>query len=93
MQTEVTVFFQMQKIIGFAPTLLQIVTSGQVEGPVRQAGIIYLKNLITSHWDESADQQSRKDQQPKVSVITDQDRHVIRETIVEAVINSPEVIR
>lgn len=30
--------FQIHKIIGFAPTLLQVVMSNEVDMPVRQAG-------------------------------------------------------
>jgi hypothetical protein len=37
--------FQSYKIINFAPTLLQIIVSEQVEFPVRQAG----KNLASEH--------------------------------------------
>ncbi|KAG5830559.1 hypothetical protein ANANG_G00311990 [Anguilla anguilla] len=36
---------QSYKIINFAPTLLQIIVSDQVEFPVRQAAAIYLKNM------------------------------------------------
>lgn len=31
-------FFQIHKIIGFAPTILQLVMSNDLEMPVRQAG-------------------------------------------------------
>ncbi len=47
-----TIFFQVEKIIGFAPALLQIVMNDQVDPPVRQAGAIYFKNLVGGHWME-----------------------------------------
>ena len=33
-------FFQVHKIIGFAPVLLQVVMTGEIDMPVRQAGIM-----------------------------------------------------
>ncbi|KAL3189906.1 hypothetical protein MRX96_020248 [Rhipicephalus microplus] len=37
---------QVHKIIGFAPSLLQVVMTASLDMPVRQAGAIYLKNLV-----------------------------------------------
>lgn len=47
--------FQVHKIIGFAPTLLQVIMSNEVEMPVRQAGKLYSifkfsASLYDSHW-------------------------------------------
>ncbi|KAH0535773.1 importin-7 [Cotesia glomerata] len=79
---------QIHKIIGFAPTLLQVIMSGEVEMPVRQAGVIYLKNLIVSNW---------ADREPENGVapfnIHEQDRAMIRDSIVDAVVHAPELIR
>ncbi|CAL8324132.1 unnamed protein product [Lota lota] len=78
------------KIIHFAPTLLQVVMSEQVEFPVRQAAAIYLKNMVSQYW---------QDREPAPGQVTfpfnihENDRHQIREHIVEAVIQSPESIR
>ena len=56
--------------------------------PVRQAGAIYLKNLVTSSW---------ADREPENGVmpfsIHEQDRGMIRESIVEAIVLAPDIIR
>ena len=41
---------EVHKIIGFGPVLLQVIMSTEVELPVRQAAVIYLKNMVSSHW-------------------------------------------
>ncbi|KAL6429387.1 hypothetical protein ACFW04_008221 [Cataglyphis niger] len=79
---------QIHKIIGFAPTLLQVVMSNEVDVPVRQAGVIYLKNLITSNW---ADKEAESG--PIEFSIHEQDRAMIRDAIVDAVVHAPEIIR
>lgn len=79
---------QIHKIIGFAPTLLQLVMSNEVDMPVRQAGVIYLKNLITSHW---ADKEVESG--PIEFSIHEQDRAMIRDAIVDAVVHAPDLIR
>lgn len=79
---------QIHKIIGFAPTLLQVVMSAEVDMPVRQAGVIYLKNLITTNWAERED-----DDGPVKFIIHEQDRAMIRDAIVDAVVHAPELIR
>ncbi|XP_043287357.1 importin-7 [Venturia canescens] len=79
---------QIHKIIGFAPTLLQVVMSSEVEMPVRQAGAIYLKNLISTKW---ADREADNGSVP--FSIHEQDRAMIRDAIVDAVVHAPELIR
>lgn len=51
-------------------------------------GVIYLKNLITSNW---ADRDV--DNGPVEFSIHEQDRAMIREAIVDAVVHAPELIR
>lgn len=81
---------QSYKIINFAPTLLQIIVSEQVEFPVRQAAAIYLKNMVTQYW---------QDREPAVGEIIfpfnihENDRQQIREHIIEGIIRCPESIR
>ncbi|XP_012218774.1 importin-7 [Linepithema humile] len=77
---------QIHKIIGFAPTLLQVVMSNEVDMPVRQAGVIYLKNLISANWAEKEDGLTEFN-------IHEQDRAMIRDAIVDAVVHAPELIR
>ncbi|TRY92080.1 hypothetical protein DNTS_005869 [Danionella cerebrum] len=81
---------QSYKIINFAPTLLQIIVSDQVEFPVRQAAAIYLKNMVSQYW---------QDREPTLGEVVfpfnihENDRGQIRENIVEAIIRCPESIR
>uniref|UniRef100_A0A672RJN6 Importin-8-like n=1 Tax=Sinocyclocheilus grahami TaxID=75366 RepID=A0A672RJN6_SINGR len=81
---------QSYKIINFAPTLLQIIVSDQVEFPVRQAAAIYLKNMVSQYW---------QDREPTLGEVVfpfnihENDRGQIRENMVEAIIRCPESIR
>ncbi|KAJ7344452.1 hypothetical protein JRQ81_000402 [Phrynocephalus forsythii] len=77
------------KSVNFVSTLLQITMSEQLDLPVRQAGVIYLKNMITQYW---PDRETSPGDIPPYS-IPEEDRHCIRENIVEAIIHSPELIR
>ncbi|GJQ71192.1 hypothetical protein Trydic_g1090 [Trypoxylus dichotomus] len=80
---------QIHKIIGFAPSLLQVVMMNECEMPVRQAGAIYLKNLISQNWHDRETEAG----QPMPFSIHEQDRSLIRESIVDAVVHAPELIR
>ncbi|XP_015515096.1 importin-7 [Neodiprion lecontei] len=80
---------QIHKIIGFAPSLLQVVMSTEVDMPVRQAGVIYLKNLITTNWAEREVEVGA----PVPFSIHEQDRAMIRDAVVDAVVHAPELIR
>uniref|UniRef100_A0A5S6QKU5 Importin N-terminal domain-containing protein n=1 Tax=Trichuris muris TaxID=70415 RepID=A0A5S6QKU5_TRIMR len=82
-----------RKIIGFTPVLLKIVLSEDVEPPVRQAAVIYVKNMISSYWEEIPEEETRGENRAPVFTIHEQDRFVIREGIIDAIIQSPEVIR
>lgn len=80
-------FEKVEKIIGVAPALLQIVMSQEVEMPVRQAGAIYLKNMVTMSWSEADE-----DETPRFH-IHEQDRSLIRDALVDAVVHAPQIIR
>ncbi|PSN35756.1 Importin-7 [Blattella germanica] len=80
---------QIHKIIGFAPSLLQVVMLSDVDMPVRQAGVIYLKNLVTQHWGDREVEPG----QPLPFSIHEQDRAMIRDAIVDAVVHAPDLIR
>ncbi|XP_033832240.1 importin-8 isoform X2 [Periophthalmus magnuspinnatus] len=81
---------QSYKIINFAPTLLQIIVSEQVEFPVRQAAAIYLKNMVSQYW---------QDREPAIGEVVfpfnihENDRQQIRDNIIEGIIRCPESIR
>ncbi|XP_030570286.1 importin-7 [Drosophila novamexicana] len=80
---------QIHKIIGFVPTILQIVMQTTLEQPVRQAGAVYLKNLINSSWSDH----ETKPGEPIPFSIHEQDRAMIRSAIVDAIVHAPELIR
>ncbi|RXN17627.1 importin-7 [Labeo rohita] len=63
--------------------------SDQLDLPVRQAGVIYLKNMVTQHWSEG----DNANTEGPTSNIPEEDRQFIRDHIVEAIIQSPERIR
>ncbi|KAI4803046.1 hypothetical protein KUCAC02_006605 [Chaenocephalus aceratus] len=78
---------QSYKIINFAPTLLQIIVSEQVEFPVRHAAAIYLKNMVSQYW---------QDREPSLGEVVfpfnihENDRQQIRDHLVEGIIRCPE---
>lgn len=52
-------------------------------------GVIYLKNMITQHWSDG----DGSGTETPVNNIPDEDRLFIRDSIVEAILQSPERIR
>ncbi|XP_067127440.1 importin-7 isoform X2 [Centruroides vittatus] len=80
---------QVHKIIGFAPCLLQVVMMNNVDFPIRQAGVIYLKNMLSQFWQEKESEMGK----PIPFSIHEQDRAMIRDAIVDAVVLAPELIR
>ncbi|XP_067902475.1 importin-7 isoform X2 [Heterodontus francisci] len=77
------------KAVTFVSTLLQITMSDQLDLPVRQAGVIYLKNTITQFW---AEPEAASSDVPPFT-IPEEDQQFIRDNIIEAIIQSPELIR
>uniref|UniRef100_A0A673ME89 Importin N-terminal domain-containing protein n=1 Tax=Sinocyclocheilus rhinocerous TaxID=307959 RepID=A0A673ME89_9TELE len=73
--------------VNFVSTLLQVTMTDQLDLPVRQAGVIYLKNMVTQHWSEG----DNANTEGSTSNIPEEDRQFIRDHIVEAIIQSPEV--
>nr|BAN20938.1 importin 7 [Riptortus pedestris] len=80
---------QVQNIIGFAPSLLQLVMTTDIDMPVRQAGAIYLKNMITQNWAEKTVEPGA----PPQFSLHEQDRSMIRDAIVDALVHAPELIQ
>ncbi|XP_050295459.1 importin-7 [Anthonomus grandis grandis] len=80
---------QIHKIIGFAPALLQVIMMTDCDMPVRQAGAIYLKNLVLSNWQD----REAENGQPVPFALHEQDRALIRDSIVDAVVHAPDLIR
>uniref|UniRef100_A0A673MKE7 Importin N-terminal domain-containing protein n=1 Tax=Sinocyclocheilus rhinocerous TaxID=307959 RepID=A0A673MKE7_9TELE len=75
--------------VNFVSTLLQVTMTDQLDLPVRQAGVIYLKNMVTQHWSEG----DNANTEGSTSNIPEEDRQFIRDHIVEAIIQSPERLR
>lgn len=80
---------QVHKIIGFAPSLLQLVMTNDLEMPIRQAGVIYLKNLILHNWEDWEGDLA----EPLPFNIHEQDRAMIRDSIIDAIVHAPDLIR
>uniref|UniRef100_A0A5K3EN74 Importin N-terminal domain-containing protein n=1 Tax=Mesocestoides corti TaxID=53468 RepID=A0A5K3EN74_MESCO len=76
---------EMHKIIGFAPTLVQIVLEQSLDLSVRQAGAVFLKNMILKSWKQR--EQSSPDE-PIPFQIHENDKEAIRGVIVHAVVSS-----
>jgi hypothetical protein len=65
---------------GYLPCLFSVITSQQVQPAVRQAGSIYLKNLVGKHWQRKkllADE-------AKLIMFTEEDKTAVRDGIFEA---------
>jgi len=81
---------EVHKIIGFGPILLQVVMANEVELPVRQAAVIYLKNMVSGSW---VDREPEMPGAPVPFAVHEQDRALIRDNIVDAVVLAPDIIR
>lgn len=80
---------QIHKIAGFFPAVLQIAMNPEVQVPVRQAAAIYLKNAVMRDWDA-------KEPAPGQTLefsLHEQDKVVIRDSIVDAVVLAPDNLR
>jgi importin-7 len=64
--------------------------SEQVQMPVRQAGAIYLKNMVSQYW---MDRKAEKPNELVPFCLYDSDKQTIRDNLIEAVIHSPDPIR
>lgn len=78
---------QMSKMIGFPQVLLQLANNVELESTVRQAAVIYLKNVVHKAWvvDE--------DEKDTTLPISEQDKTPIRQAIIGSIVNAPEPIR
>ncbi|CAG2214732.1 IPO7 [Mytilus edulis] len=81
---------EVHKIIGFSPLLLQVVMTEQLDMPVRQAGAIYLKNVLTQSWQEK---EVENPGDPVPFSVHEQDRQQIRDNVIEAIIHAAGPIR
>ena len=73
------------------PTILRLVMDNSIEMPVRQAAAIYMKNQVITNWaDKEAAQQTSGQ---LLFSIHEQDRAMIRDAIVDAIVMAPELLR
>lgn len=77
---------QVHKIIGFYPTVLQIAVNNQLPSPVRQSAAVYIKNACLREWEVSDEKQHLS------FTIHENDKSIIRENIIDAVVMSPDNI-
>ena len=92
-----------RKIIGFCPGLLHVVMNVSIDSAVRQAGVIYFKNLVSSSWipkesPEPSPAAIASGVVPPINpeltfAIHEQDKAAIRENIVKALVIAPEPVR
>ena len=82
---------KVQKIIGFCPSLLSILMNDSLELPVRQAAVIYFKNLVASSWLQREYDHTVGGHIP--FNIHEQDKALIRENLVQAIVQSQEALR
>lgn len=71
----------MHKIIGFAPTLLQIVLEKSLDLSVRKAAAVFLKNMVIKSWRQ---RDSVPADEPVPFSIHENDKAAIRDVIVSA---------
>jgi uncharacterized membrane protein YobD (UPF0266 family) len=77
---------RIHKIAGFGPALLRIVVSSDIEMSTRQASAIYLKNLMYQSW-------ATREDEPNKFTVHEQDRIIIRDTILDVIVQVPELLR
>lgn len=86
-----TFSFQISHFPGFSTILLQMVMAQEIQLAVRQAAVIYLKNLISHHWVKKHEDLYPVGHQPYI--ISDEDKQTIKENIVEATTHAAELVR
>uniref|UniRef100_A0A915DG54 Importin N-terminal domain-containing protein n=1 Tax=Ditylenchus dipsaci TaxID=166011 RepID=A0A915DG54_9BILA len=80
------------KMIGFSQILLDLANTNdpaEVEYAVRQAAVIYLKNLVHKCWVVEEEDSSTVKELP----LSEQDKTPIRQKIIPSIIHAPEAIR
>jgi hypothetical protein len=74
--------------------LLQIILSGEIESSTKQAASIYLKRVTRGHW---APEEREEGEQPvqglNTKYLTEPEKKVLKENIVEALIHSDTKVR
>jgi len=63
--------------------------SQEFDMPVKQSGVVYLKNMVNGSWEDKETETGK----PIPFSIHEQDRAMIRDAIIDAIVHSPELIR
>lgn len=63
--------------------------SNNIALPVRQAGVLYLKNLVMTGWVEK----DREDGEIPSFTLHEQDRSMLRDAIVDAIVQAPDILK
>ena len=74
----------------FLPVLLQLVMSDSVHISIRQAAVIYFKNMVCKYWREHDPEVQQGEQK---YVLPAEDKAFVRNNIVESIISASELIR
>ncbi|KAL3311403.1 hypothetical protein Ciccas_010018, partial [Cichlidogyrus casuarinus] len=82
---------EMHKVAGFTPLLLKITLEESVPPEVRHASVLYLKNEVKSFWaiHEEDSISSHKENESDSYFIHEDDKIIIRQNIVKAIITTP----
>jgi hypothetical protein len=78
---------KVSSLIGFPQILLRIIEDEQQESAVRQAAVIYLKNIIHEYWEVDKEHNEGKWE------LSEQDKITLRQQLILTTINSPEPIK
>lgn len=78
---------KISSLIGFPQILLRIIEDEQQESAVRQAAVIYLKNIIHEYWEVDKEHNEGKWE------LSEQDKITLRQQLILTTINSPEPIK
>lgn len=74
----------------FLPLLLQLVMSDEIQPSVRQAAVIYFKNMVCKYWMES---DPDVEEGEKKYILPAEDKAFVRNNIVESIISATDIIR
>lgn len=79
----------LERVPGYFSSLFQVVNSKEAPLEVRQAGIIYFKNLVNKHWERENPTQDEATNW----VIAEQDRQFVRQNLLEALVQAHPLCR
>uniref|UniRef100_A0A914MIF9 Importin N-terminal domain-containing protein n=1 Tax=Meloidogyne incognita TaxID=6306 RepID=A0A914MIF9_MELIC len=79
-------YFYVASLIGFPQALLQIIKDEHLDRAVRQAAVIYMKNILYEHWSVE------KDKAGSQWEFSEQDKLFIKQHIIQTIIIAPEPI-